>query len=71
MFHFPAVDETRVTLNPIEGAEHDYINANFINVSLKYREFNISVNFVVSFINVNSKLTLTSLMSHFINVSQC
>lgn len=27
------VDETRVILTPIEGAEHDYINANFIDVS--------------------------------------
>ena len=27
------VDHTRVTLTPIEGAEHDYINANFIDVS--------------------------------------
>ena len=27
------VDKTRVVLTPIEGAEHDYINANFIDVS--------------------------------------
>ncbi len=27
------VDETRVTLNPLEGYEHDYINASFIKVS--------------------------------------
>ena len=27
------VDETRVVLKPIEGAEHDYVDANFIEVS--------------------------------------
>ena len=30
---FLSVDETRVVLTPIEGAKHDYINANFIDVS--------------------------------------
>lgn len=33
-----AVDETRVTLKPEEGAEHDYVNANFIDVSQCYSE---------------------------------
>ena len=33
IFNSVTVDETRVILTPIEGAEHDYINANFIDVS--------------------------------------
>ena len=33
LFSCSLVDHTRVTLTPIEGAEHDYINANFIDVS--------------------------------------
>ncbi len=28
------VEETRVTVTPVEGAEYDYVNANFIDVSL-------------------------------------
>ena len=27
------VDETRVVLTPVEGVEHDYINANIVDVS--------------------------------------
>ena len=33
---FPlTVDHSRVHLRPVEGYEHDYINGNFIDVSLR------------------------------------
>ena len=34
LYVFYAVDESRCVLEPVEGHEHDYINANFIDVRI-------------------------------------